>query len=157
MSQPALSSVHELMVLGATPPISALSGKPEPSAPAPAAAARSGADAAGGPRGGDNAAGANAPGADAAAPGAPTRLDLATLYTSRGLFTGTPRMPVPSTLSGHLYVPSGAAGTAMANLAARMGMETTGIALPLATPIDAAAVRDVRTQAVLAGDSPLAQ
>ena len=36
-------------------------------------------------------------------------------------------MPVPSTLNAHLYVPAGAAGIAMANLAARMGLETTGI------------------------------
>ncbi len=104
-----------------------------PPAPAPAAAP---ADSAGNP---------------------PPRLDLATLYTSRGLFTGTPRMPVPSTLDAHLYVPAGAAGVAMANLAARMGMETTGITLPLATPADKAAIRDVRLKAVIAGDSPVAQ
>ena len=45
----------------------------------------------------------------------------------------------------------------MANLAARMGLETTGINLPLATPIDSATVRDVRTQAVIAGDAALSQ
>jgi Zinc carboxypeptidase len=87
----------------------------------------------------------------------PPRLDIANLYTSRGLFTGTPRMPVPSTLDAHLYVPAGAAGVAMANLAARMGMETTGISLPLATPADQAAPASVRLKAVIAGESPLAQ
>jgi hypothetical protein len=87
----------------------------------------------------------------------PPRLDLAALYTSRGLFTGTPRMPVPSTLDSHLFVPAGLAGAAMANLAARMGMETTGITLPLASPADKAAARDVRNKAVIAGDSPLAR
>jgi hypothetical protein len=87
----------------------------------------------------------------------PPRLDLAALFTSRGLFTGTPRMPIPSTLDGHLFVPAGAAGVAMANLAARMGMETTGITLPLASPADKAAARDVRNKAVIAGDSPLAR
>ncbi|HEY1495533.1 MAG TPA: hypothetical protein VGF49_13370, partial [Candidatus Solibacter sp.] len=107
------------------------------------------------------------PGAPAAAPPAapaadatgnpPPKLDLASLYTSRGLFTGTPRMPVPSTLDAHLYVPAGAAGVAMANLAARMGMETTGISLPLASPASKAAVRDVRLKAVIAGNSPVAQ
>ena len=150
LSQPALSQVHELVVLGTTPPVSAMSAKPEPAAPPPPAA---------GGRGGDTAAaGGNAAGGDAAgAGGAPAKLDLATLYTSRGLFTGTPRMPVPSTLNGHLYVPAGAAGTAMANLAARMGMETTGINLPLATPADSATVRDIRAQAVIAGDSALAK
>ena len=120
-----LASVHELIVMGGA---SATSSKPEaaqaPAAPANAAAAPA------------NAAAAPAGGAAAATAAAPTRLDLATLYTSRGLFTGTPRMPLPSTLNGHLYVPAGAAGIAMANLAARMGLETTGIALPLATPID---------------------
>ena len=134
LASPHLAFVHELVVGS----VSAVSSKPEaaqpPAAPANAAAAP-----------------------DAAAAAAPTRLDLATLYTSRGLFTGTPRMPLPSTLNGHLYVPAGAAGIAMANLAARMGLETTGIALPLATPIDQAAARDVRTQAVLAGDSALSR
>ncbi len=97
-----------------------------------------------------------APAADATG-NPPPKLDLATLYTSRGLFTGTPRMPVPSTLDAHLYVPAGAAGVAMANLAARMGMETTGISLPLASPASKAAVRDVRLKAVIAGNSPVAQ
>ena len=87
----------------------------------------------------------------------PPRLDLAALYTSRGLFTGTPRMPLPSTLDSHLYVPAGTAGVAMANLAARMGMEATGITLPLASPAEKAAARDVRNKAVIAGDSTLAR
>jgi Zinc carboxypeptidase len=100
--------------------------------------------------------GANAQQADATG-NPPPRLDLAALYTSRGLFTGTPRMPVPSSLDSHLFVPAGAAGIAMANLAARMGMETTGITLPLASPADKAIARDVRNKAVIAGDSPLAR
>jgi len=87
--------------------------------------------------------------------GAPKRLDLATLYTSRGLFTGTQRMPIPSSLDARLYVPAGPAGTAMANLAARMGMEATGLTLPLANSRPDVTVRDVRTQAVIAGDSVL--
>jgi hypothetical protein len=48
----------------------------------------------------------------------------------------------------------------MANLAARMGLETTGITLPIASPADGVpsepAARDVRAPAVLAGQSPLA-
>ena len=88
---------------------------------------------------------------------APTRLDLATLYTSRGLFGAAGRIPIPGSLNGHLYIPAGAAGTAMANLAARMGMESTGINLPMASPIDGATVREVRSQAVLAGDAALTQ
>ena len=84
------------------------------------------------------------------AEGAPARLDLATLYTMRGLFRGTQRMPIPSNLDSQLYVPEGAAGIAMANLAARMGLETTGITLPLATPATNATAREVRAKSVVA-------
>src|SRR5258708_33083950 len=45
----------------------------------------------------------------------------------------------------------------MANLAARMGLEPTGIALPLASPADDVASRSVRMHAVIAGDSRLAR
>ena len=79
----------------------------------------------------------------------PQHLDLATLYTMRGLFRGTPRMPIPSNLDAQLYVPAGVAGIAMANLAARMGLETTGITLPLATPDSSVALKDVRTKSVV--------
>ena len=128
LSSPKLANVHELIVSG----ISAVSAKPmatAPAAPPPA----------------------DTPTADAEA--APARLDLATLYTMRGLFRGTPRMPIPSNLDGHLYVPAGSAGIAMANLAARMGLETTGITLPVATPATSASVRDVRTKSVVAAGS----
>jgi hypothetical protein len=91
------------------------------------------------------------------AEGGPARLDLATLYTMRGLFRGTPRMPIPSNLDAQLYVPEGAAGIAMANLAARMGLETTGITLPLAVPSTTAAVKDVKGKSVIVGDSALGQ
>ena len=40
-------------------------------------------------------------------------------------------------------------------LAARMGMEATGLTLPLANSRPDVTVRDVRTQAVIAGDSVL--
>ncbi len=83
------------------------------------------------------------------------RLDLATLYTIKGLFGGSAKMPAPSSLDGHLYVPAGAAGVAMANLAARLGLESTGITIPLASPAAGAAAEKVSTQAVMAGDSPL--
>src|SRR5262249_1108101 len=85
----------------------------------------------------------------------PARLDLATLYTMRGLFRGTARMPIPSNLDSQLYVPAGVAGIAMANLAARMGLETTGITLPLAVPSTAATVRDVRTKSVVDASSEI--
>ncbi|MBZ5618575.1 MAG: hypothetical protein LAQ69_07615 [Acidobacteriia bacterium] len=159
LSRPTLAAVHELVAMGGTSPVSAVSPKPEAVQPSqPVTNAGAGAAAAAGLGVGGAAAGAgNAAGADVAAGGAPPRLDLATLYTSRGLFTGTPRMPVPSTLNGHLYVPGGASGIAMANLAARMGLETTGISLPLATPIDIVPVSAVRAQAVISGDSVLSQ
>jgi hypothetical protein len=134
-----LASVQQLAVIGGA---TAAKSTAEPNESPATPAAAGGADAAGG---------AN----DTSA--APVRLDLATLYTSRGLFTGTPRMPVPSTLSGHLYVPAGAAGIAMANLAARMGMEATGISLPIATPVERANVRDVRNHAVVAGEGAVAE
>ena len=95
--------------------------------------------------------------ADAAADAPPQRLDLATLYTMRGLFRGTPKMPIPSNLDSQLYVPAGPAGLEMANLAARMGLETTGITLPLAKPAVGVPVKEVRTKAVIAGDSELSK
>ncbi len=137
LKTPALASVHEL----ALNTVSAVAAKDLPAVPSAPAGAAPAADA---PAGGD-----------AEAAGGPTRLDLATLYTSRGLFRGTARMPIPSNLDGQLYVPAGAAGVAMANLAARMGVETTGITLPLATPATGAAVRDVRTKSVVEASSDL--
>jgi len=104
---------------------------------------------------------ATPPTAPAAAPAdaeaGPQRLDLATLYTMRGLFRGTARMPIPSNLDSQLYVPAGAAGIAMANLAGRMGLETTGITLPLATPAVSATPKDVRTKSVIVEGSELAK
>ena len=130
-----LANVHELVITanGATTsivnpiPLSAMPAAQPAAGPAPEAPAA---------EGGDGAAG-------------PVRLDLATLYTMRGLFRGTPRVPVPSNLDAQLYVPEGPAGIAMANLAARMGMETTGITLPLATPANATTVREIRTKSVV--------
>ncbi|HWZ33546.1 MAG TPA: M14 family zinc carboxypeptidase [Bryobacteraceae bacterium] len=135
-----LPNVHELVINGTT---SVVNPTPLPAMPAAQPAAAGPAPEAP----------AAAEGADGAAGGAPGRLDLATIYTMRGLFRGTPRMPIPSNLDGQLYVPEGAAGIAMANLAARMGMETTGITLPLATPANTAAIRDVRTKSVVTESS----
>lgn len=143
LADPRLNSVHQLLVIGGA---SAVNPKPEPDAPAaPPAAGAAAAPAAEG-------------GANGAATAAPSRLDLATLFTSRGLFTaGGGRIPVTASLNGHLFVPAGAAGIAMANLAARIGLEATGLTLPLASPAGRATARDVRAPAVLAGDSTLAQ
>ena len=134
LKSPRLALVHQVMVSG----VSAVSEKPMADEPPPTPPA----------------AGAPAP-ADPEA--GPARLDLATLYTMRGLFRGTARMPIPSNLDAQLYVPAGTAGIAMANLAARMGLETTGITLPLATPDSGVALRDVRTKAVIVEGSDLAK
>jgi hypothetical protein len=141
LAKPELASVHQLIVLGGP---TATNPKPEAAQPAAGAGAAA-------PAAPTDAAGA------AANANAPARLDLATLFTSRGLFGASGRIPVPGSSNAHLFVPAGAAGVAMANLAARMGLETTGITLPIASPADTAAARDVRAPAVLAGQSPLAQ
>jgi hypothetical protein len=144
LSAPPLASVHELVANGNGATVSATGSKDLPPMPAPAAVPSSAST--GAP---ETAAAVDAEGAG------PARLDLATIYTMRGLFRGTPRMPIPSNLDGQLYVPAGAAGIAMANLAARMGLETTGITLPLATPASAATTRDVRSKSVVETSSEL--
>jgi len=138
LAKPEFAAVHQLVVIDgptATNPKPEVAQPATPATPAPAADAPAG----------------------AAGPNAPARLDLATLFTSRGLFGASGRIPVPGSSNAHLFVPAGEAGVAMANLAARMGLETTGITLPIASPADTAAARDVRAPAVLAGASPLAQ
>ena len=57
----------------------------------------------------------------------PRLLDLKDLYGIKGLLSGTPKRLVPESVAAKLYVPAGEAGVAMANLAARLGLETTGI------------------------------
>lgn len=85
------------------------------------------------------------------------RLDLGKLYSTTGLLTGSPKKPIPAGIASHLYVPAGANGTAMANLAARMGLETTGITLPLAEPLSGVSAAQVKMDAMLSGAAPLAQ
>ncbi len=92
-----------------------------------------------------------------AEPGPSRRLDLATLYTGKGLFNPGKKVPVPASLDAQLCVPAGPAGVAMANLAARLGLETTGIEIPLAIPAPGADAVKLKTQAVVAGNSPLAR
>ncbi|MGP8246558.1 MAG: hypothetical protein ACLQVN_18825, partial [Bryobacteraceae bacterium] len=144
LASPRLAAVHSLAVLGGA---SAESTKPEPAASTASAGQ------------GSSEAGTGAEPADTAGAAAtgPTRLDLATLYTSRGLFGAAGRIPLPGSSNARLYVPAGREGIAMANLAARMGLETTGMTLPIAAPADSAVPREVRTHALLAGNSPLAR
>jgi hypothetical protein len=144
------ANVHEVQVTAEGASVSVTNKTPLAAIPAPPPPAGEG-DAAGQTADAAPAAG----GADDAAAAGPARLDLATIYTMRGLFRGTPRMPIPSNLDGQLYVPEGRTGIALANLAARMGLETTGISLPLATPASQATARDVRTKAVVDAGSDL--
>src|SRR5690348_4248408 len=85
----------------------------------------------------------------------PHPLDLSQLYTINGLLGGSAKMPIPDAVNSHLYVPEGAAGVAMANLAARIGLETTGISFPLAYVPSGVSVPQVQSQAVLTEDSTL--
>ncbi|HTK29190.1 MAG TPA: hypothetical protein VL309_06550, partial [Vicinamibacterales bacterium] len=134
-----LSGIREVTVVGGAAPVTAANTGVKVAAAAGEAASPAPAEGGGGGGG-----------------GAPNELDLATLYTDRGLFTGNARMPIPSASNAHLYVPAGAEGVAMANLAARMGLETTGLTLPIASG-DVPDARQVRTQAVVAGQSALTQ
>ncbi|HEX4227198.1 MAG TPA: M14 family zinc carboxypeptidase [Bryobacteraceae bacterium] len=147
LKAPHLNTVHELIVIRAGKELSAVNSKPLPTEPAtPAAGAgNSGADAA-------NASGGGANGAEAATP---PPFDLGNAYTLHGLFKGVPKMPVPSSLDSQLSVPAGAAGIAMANLAARMGLETTGLTLPLAKADTSISPKDVKVKAVVVESSAL--
>jgi len=135
LSVPSLSSVHELIVLGRATPISAVNPKPMADVITP-----------------------KPPAKDESAKKEPEepeeeevlQLDLGTLYTAKGLFKGSPKMPVPSSLKAHLYVPAGASGVAMANLAARIGLEGTGITLPLASPAAEAEPKKVKAPVIVA-------
>ena len=152
------TGVHRAFLGDAEAPAASIEPGPAQTAGNGGGAAAGAGGGGGGAAAGGAAAGGAAAGGEAAAGGAaPTHLDLATLYTSRGLFGASGRIPLPGSSSGHLFVPAGPAGVALANLAARMGLETTGITLPIASPADTATTRDVRAQAVIAGNSTLSQ
>lgn len=85
----------------------------------------------------------------------PHPLDLGQLYTINGLLGGSAKMPIPSAVDSRLYVPAGAPGVSMANLAARLGLESTGIAIPLAFVPSGVSLPQVQSQAVLTEDSTL--
>ncbi len=87
----------------------------------------------------------------------PRLLDLHTLYGIKGLLSGTPKKLLPDSVAAKLYVPAGAPGVAMANLAARIGLETTGITLPIAFPATGVPPAQVQSAAVIAGDTPLTE
>ena len=90
-----LANVHELAVTANGATETAVSSRAMAAIP-PAPAGGGAASPDGGAGGGGDAEGAGS-----------ARLDLATIYTMRGLFRGTPRMPIPSNLDGQLYVPRG--------------------------------------------------
>ncbi len=83
-------------------------------------------------------------------------LDLARLYTVKGLLTGSAKKPIPSGTAAKLYVPAGAQGIAMANLAARIGLETVGITLPIAMPEAGVSQAQIQGTPVIAEGSPAA-
>jgi hypothetical protein len=99
------------------------------------------------------AAAASAAGADAADP---RLLDLKDLYGIKGLLSGTPKKLVPESVPTKLYVPAGEPGIAMANLAARIGLETTGITLPIAFPATGVTPAQVTSAVVITDATPLA-
>lgn len=101
------------------------------------------------------AAGNGTGGGDAA--GGPRLLDLHELFGIHGLLTGNQKNLIPESVSSKLYVPAGEPGIAMANLAARLGLETTGITLPIALPDTGASTVQVRSSAVISGETPLTQ
>ena len=88
---------------------------------------------------------------------APRLLDLHELFGIHGLLTGNQKKLVPESVSSKLYVPAGEPGIAMANLAARLGLETTGITLPIALPDVGASTVQVRTSAVISEETLLTQ
>ncbi|MGH9596798.1 MAG: hypothetical protein ACRD3K_08390, partial [Edaphobacter sp.] len=94
-------------------------------------------------------------GGDASA--TPRLLDLHELYGIHGLLTGNQKNLVPESVSSKLYVPAGERGIAMANLAARLGLETIGITLPIALPASGASPVQVQSAAIIGGEGPLAE
>ncbi|MGB8590907.1 MAG: M14 family zinc carboxypeptidase [Candidatus Acidiferrales bacterium] len=139
LSSPQLASVHELVVLGGATAVSAVNPKPMAEVPAAKEPPEK----------------ANPD--EEAEEQEPLELDLATLYTAKGLFKGSPKIPFPAALKAHLYVPAGPEGTALANLAARVGLEGTGITLPFASHAEEGTPKKVKTPAILASSSPLVQ
>lgn len=83
-------------------------------------------------------------------------LDLATFYTTKGLLTGSPKKLIPAGVAAKIYLPAGARGVALANLAARIGLETTGISLPLAFPDPGLTSSQIKSESVLVEGSPAA-
>jgi hypothetical protein len=98
-----------------------------------------------------------APGAGGGEAGEPRLLDLKDLYGIKGLLTGTPKTLVPEAVTSKLYVPAGEPGMAMANLAARLGLETTGITLPIAFPAIGVTPSQVSSSAIITGNTPLTE
>ena len=114
----------------------------------------------GGPAPGNAVAQAQAPaagGGEGEGAGGPRLLDLHELYGIHGLLNGSQRKLVPETVAAKLYVPAGAIGIEMANLAGRLGLETTGITLPIALPATGASPVEIATPVAIAGENALTQ
>lgn len=87
----------------------------------------------------------------------PRLLDLHELYGIHGLLNGSEKKLVPDSVTAKLYVPAGEPGIQMANLAARLGLETTGITFPIALPDTGASPVGITTPVVIAGENVLTQ
>src|SRR5579862_27700 len=141
LANPKLASVHELIVVGGA---SATNPKPEVEAPPKKdeAEAEKEPEAKAGP-------------AEEEEEPEILELDLASLYTVKGIFKGSPKAPFPAGLKAHLYVPAGPDGVALANFAARLGLEGTGIGLPLASPAEEAKPKKIKGPTFVTAGSPL--
>jgi hypothetical protein len=85
----------------------------------------------------------------------PRFLDLGSLYGINGLLSGSPKKLIPSSVAATFYIPAGAEGTALANLAARAALETTGMTLPIAMPAAGFSPSEIHNAAVITGASQL--
>ena len=141
LANPKLASIRELVIVGGAAPVSATNPKPEVEAPPKKEEEKEAEEKAGPPEEEEEQ--------------ETLELDLASIYTVKGLFKGSPKAPFPAGLKTHLYVPAGADGVAIANFAARLGLEGTGIGLPLASPAEEVKPKKVKGPTILVGNSPV--
>ena len=107
LNSPHLTSVHEVVVRLHGADVTATNSKPLPAIVTPADISANPAASAGEGTAPPAAGPANSSETEGQTP---QPLDLATVYTSKGLFKGTPKMPIPSSLDAQLLVPAGRAG-----------------------------------------------
>ena len=96
---------------------------------------------------------ADSPGPIAARPGsgAKDELDLSNVYTSDGLLGGS---PIPNSIDA-IIVPGGTGVAGLPELAARLGLESTGLVVPLVHPVASVTEPGSRPTMILAGSRNL--